>query len=34
MSEDHSEFVQGHRKREDLDYQPGTADEGGLSAHF
>ena len=24
----------GHRKREDLNYQPGTADEGGLSAHF
>ena len=24
----------GHRKRKDLDYQPGTADEGGLSAHF
>ena len=24
----------GHRKREDLGYQPGTSDEGGLSAHF
>ena len=24
----------GHRKGEDLDYQPGTADEGGLSALF
>ena len=23
-----------HRKREDLDHQSGTADEGGLSAHF